>query len=73
MVGKEASLVTRGNGSFLRNFFFSRSEARMGLAEGGSLSIKAGRDSRIVESLSAGVSSARVESSEGLNEMRLSR
>ena len=44
----------------------------MGLAEGGSLSIRAGRDMRIGESLSAG-SPAKAESREGLNERRLSR
>ena len=45
----------------------------MGLAEGGSLSNKTGREPRIRESFSAGISFAKAESSEGLKEMRLSR
>ena len=73
MVGEEASFVTRGNGSFLRKLFLRRREERMGFAEGGSLCNKSGRDLRIAESFSAGTSSAKARSSEGLNEMRLSR
>ena len=66
-------MITRDNESFLRKVFSSRREERMGLAEGGSLSIKSGRELRIGESSSAGISSAKAESSDGLKEMRLSR
>ena len=70
--GEVARLAIKDMESLERKLLRRSSEERIGLAEGGSLSVNAGRSLSMGESLSAG-SWAKAERSVGLKDNRLSR